>query len=189
MLIVLDRGHGDKGAGKLDPGVVAGGLREIDLTGAYISHATDILRAAGHQVVTLDSGTYDARHRLAMDLSSRSPGRALYVQCHVNAGGGRYAAAEHDARSTAGRRAAAALMDATDDLEEIRGTHVWALQAGDRGWVCIDDIYAAPRMCGVIFEPGFIDAPQHAPLWTPPGLRRVGAALALGVQRYASTAG
>ena len=190
MIIVLDRGHGQKGqAERFDPGVVAGALREVDLAATYIQAAVRALDAAGHVVHLLDAGTYDDRHRLALALAAEHPTEeSLYVQCHVNAGGGKYGVVEHDARSSWGRAAAACLADALDELPEVPTARVWELHAGERGWVCIDDIYASPTMCGVVYEPGFIDAPAHSALWTPVGLERLGRALAEGVERYATWA-
>lgn len=197
LLVILDRGHGQKGRGApfdsgatfTAPSIAGGGvLREVDLTSTYIGHAEVRLRQLGHRVELLDSGTYDARHAKAIELAANAS-EALYVQCHVNAGGGKYGAVEHDARSSAGRRAAAALADALDELAETPTVHVWSLDPGERGWVCIDDIWAAPTMCGLIYEPGFIDAPSHGPLWTPEGLARVGGALAEGIRRYAAGIG
>ena len=190
MLIILDRGHGQKSkADPFDPGVVAGALREVDLAAAYIQAAVRALDTAGHVVRLLDAGTYDDRHRSALALAAEHPTEeALYVQCHVNAGGGEYGVVEHDARSSWGRAAAACLADALDELPEVPTARVWELHAGERGWVCIDDIYASPTMCGVIYEPGFIDAFPHSALWTPAGLERLGLALAEGIGRYATWA-
>lgn len=186
LLVILDRGHGQKArATPFDPGATFGQLREVDLTAAYIAHAEIRLVWLGHQVEVLDTGTYDDRHAKAIALAADHGGPALYVQCHVNAGGGKYGVIEHDARSAAGRRAAAALADALDEIQETPTVHVWSLDPGDRGWTCIDDIYAAPTMCGLIYEPGFIDSMSHASLWTPTGLSRVGGALAEGIRRYA----
>ena len=196
LLVILDRGHGQKGRGApFDPGTtftapsIAGGgvLREVDLTSTYIGHAEVRLRQLGHRVELLDSGTYDARHAKAIELAANAS-EALYVQCHVNAGGGKYGVVEHDARSSWGRAAAACLADALDELPEVPTARVWELHAGERGWVCIDDIYASPTMCGVVYEPGFIDSAAHSALWTPAGLERVGRALAEGVERYATWA-
>lgn len=185
MLVILDRGHGQKAHGApFDPGAMANGLREVDLTAAYIGHAEVRLRALGHRVEVLDSGTYDQRHARAIAWADGA-GRALYVQCHINAGGGSYALVEHDARSKAGRRASDALGVSLADLPGVSSVKVRGLTASERGWTCIDDIYAAPSMCGLIYEPGFIDAPAHASLWTADGLARIGAALAEGIARYA----
>ncbi len=186
MRVILDRGHGQKAEGAaFDPGVTHGRLREVDLSAAYIDEARARLVAAGHTVDLLDRGTYDARHAEAIALAAKAPTeQALYVQCHVNAGGGRYGMVEYDARSAKGRRAALSLADALDDLPEVSRTRVLALHPSERGWSCIDDIHASPSLCAALYEPFFIDASSHAALRTPEGLRRIGAALAEGVQRF-----
>lgn len=188
MIIILDRGHGQKGrSDPFDPGATRENLREVDLTAAYIRTAAARLTAAGHDVRLITTGHYSARHVEACGLAGDRPG--LYVQCHVNAGGGRYGLVEHDARSKAGQRAATALALALTAVPGITGGKVAALASGQRGWVCIDGIWDAPKMCGLIYEPGFIDAPQHAELWTAQGLARIGEALASGIERYAAGGG
>lgn len=183
MLVILDRGHGQKPDG-FDPGCVAGALREVDIAADYIRHAGEILTAAGHDVRYLDSGGYDARHRQALAWAATTPGPALYVQCHVNAGGGGYGLVEFDRRSAWGSTAAMHLAHALIGLVGAAKTN--PLDPGERGWVCIDDIYASPTMCGLIYEPGFIDTPAHAALWTAEGRAKVGAALAAGIAAYAA---
>ena len=189
MRVILDRGHGQKAAGApFDPGVVRGALREVDLAAAYIDQCRAKLLAAGHTVDLLDRGTYDERHAAAIALAAQSPDPvALYVQCHVNAGGGKYGLVEHDARSATGRKAALSLADALDELPEVPTARVLALHPDDRGWVCIDDVYASPSLCAVLYEPFFIDSATHAALRSPDGLRRVGDALAEGVKRFAAS--
>ena len=186
MLVILDRGHGQKPDG-FDPGAISGSLREVDIVADYLAHAAGVLTAAGHDVRYLDSGGYDARHRQALAWAAEVKGPALYVQCHVNAGGGGYGLVEYDRRSTWGSTAAMCLADALTRAAKLGSARTNPLDAGQRGWVCIDDIYASPTMCGLIFEPGFIDAPAHASLWTPAGRVRVGDALADGIMAYAAT--
>lgn len=182
MIVILDRGHGQK-PDRFDPGVCAGKLRETDLATAYITHAAGLLTAAGHTVHLLSSGDYGTRHRQAHAFAGAE--RGLYVQCHVNAGGGTYGLAMYDRRSKEGERASACLGAALEDLPEISRVESWGLDAGSRGYACIDGIWAAPRMCGVVYEPGFLDSPAHAALWTPAGLRKIGEALAQGVMAFA----
>lgn len=187
MRVILDRGHGQKAEGaSFDPGVTHQTVKEVDLTAAYIQHAVRALQPLGHEVYVIDSGTYDARHARAIALAAEAPAVAsIYVQCHINGGGGAYGAVEYDARSAQGRVAADFLAEALKGLPEIPRVKVIPLHAADRGWVCIDDIYASKTMCGALFEPFFIDSTAHAPLQTPAGLARVGQALANGIEQYA----
>lgn len=185
LFVVLDRGHGQKGrSARFDPGAVHDTLVEVNLTHAYIAAAKLALEAAGHVVVVLVTGTYDQRHAVAIRLAAEHT-EALYIQCHVNAGGGEYALVEYDRRSSAGRRAASSIARALGELAGVTVGQIRPLDSDDRGWTCIDDIWAAPTMCGVLIEPGFIDSPEHAHLWTADGLRLVGAAIADGIEAYA----
>lgn len=185
MLVILDRGHGQKArAARFDPGAEFNKMREVDLAAGYIAEARRVLVEEGHTVHLLESGTYDDRHREAIWMASGSKLEAIYVQCHVNAGGGKYGLIEHDARSSWGRTAAAFLADALDELPEVPVARVWSLDSTQRGWSCIDGIYDSPTMTGVLYEPGFIDTVVHSTLWTPEGLGRVGRALAEGIERY-----
>lgn len=187
LVVVLDRGHGQKARGaRFDPGATAGQVREVDLAQAYMEMALAELVTRGHLVHWLETGTYDERHREAIRFAAAHPDRdGLYVQCHVNAGGGKYGLVEHDHRSRWGRTAAACLADALDELPETPRVHVWDLDPSERGWVCIDDIYTSPTMTAALYEPFFIDSAAHAKLRTTEGLARVGLALAEGVHRYA----
>lgn len=182
MRAILDRQHLGKPSKPGDHGAVHGALRETDLTEGYIAAAAETLRAAGVEVLVLTEGEYADRHRQAIAWARTLAERCAYVACHVNAGGGRYALAEYDGRSKAGAKLAAALSDACASLPGISAGKVVPLAAGERGWICIDGIYAGPgQLSGAIFEPGFIDAPAHAALWTSEGLRLVGQTLAAGV--------
>ena len=156
---------------------------------------------ARHKVFLIQDGTYDERHRRVAEWA-RQHGGGLYVQNHVNAGRGKYGLVRHDYRSSKGRKLAQRLagwlvslpgvtMARTDELypnaDAARkcgnkpriakdGSEDWGWWT--RGWSCIDGIYPIPGVCGVVYEPGFLDSEEHAPLWTPDGIERVGGALA-----------
>ena len=178
MIAILDRGHGLKADG-FDPGVVRGDLREVDLATAYLDVAADILARAGVRVVRLDSGAYTERHKKALAAAGSTP--ALYVQGHVNAGGGSYGLVRPDARS---KRGAAAAVQVAKSLAEMTGQRTrtdplyansQAAEAGGRsadkegswswwtrGHGCIAGVYAGPAtICGVLYEPFFIDDPRE----------------------------
>lgn len=76
--ICIDPGHGGK-----DPGAVANGLKEKDLTLKISLEVTKILKAAGLQVIL----TRDKDVDLPLD-SRRTPACDISVSIHVNAGGG-----------------------------------------------------------------------------------------------------
>lgn len=187
MRVILDRQHLGKPSKPNDHGAVNGELRETDLTSAYIEHARDAILEAGGTVYTITDGEYGDRHKRAVAWAKQGSGPCAYVACHINAGGGKYALTEHDARSAGGKSLAWSVVTETAKMAGIVGGKVVALKDGERGLVCIDGIYAGPAgMSGIIYEPGFIDFAGHADLWTPAGLRLVGQALAKGVMAWAS---
>lgn len=188
MIAILDRQHLGKPSKPGDHGAVHGALRETDLTDAYIAAAADALRRHGHTVEVLVEGEYGTRHHRAREIARGAPKtRCAYVACHVNAGGGTYGLVEYDARSTRGAQLADELAHGLRALPGVTTSRTKGLGAGERGWVCIDGIYAGPaNLAGVIFEPGFIDAGGHAGLWTAEGLTRIGTALALACEGWAA---
>ena len=188
MLVLLDRQHLGKPSKPGDHGAVHGALRETDLTDGYIAAASAALRARGHVVAVLTEGEYGQRHAEAIARAKAHPGMAAaYLACHVNAGGGTYALVEHDARSAGGKRLADALAAGFAVLPGVSRGKVIALHAGECGWVCLDGIYAGPStLSAALLEPGFIDVPAHAGLWTAAGLERVGAAISRACERWAS---
>lgn len=197
-VVILDRQHAGKRASPNDAGAafdfdgdgVKGeqGEREIDLTLLYGEFLATELAAVGVEVVRYGwpgfTGDYHERHAAAVKLAKGRPGdRFLYCALHVNAGGGLYALVEYDERSTKGKAAAEKVAAALDaKLPEVSAGKVNGLKATERGFACIDGIYAGPsNLSAILLEPGFIDAAAHRPLWTPDGLHRLAAALCDGV--------
>lgn len=185
-VVVLDRGHGDRGTRPFDPGATSGALRETDLADAYLATAAEVLRAHGHEVVLLGVGPYVARHRRAVELAQGTRAPVAYIQAHVNAGRGAYGLVEFDARSRGGSRLADHLAAALRPLPGLTKAVTRGLGAKDRGFVCVSGIYAGPaNLSAALYEPGFVDYGPHAELlWTPQGLRRIGEALAAGVEAW-----
>jgi len=184
-LVILDRQHGDKGD-RFDPGAVASGRREVDLSAAYGRAAADALRALGVDVLWIDAGSYQSRHLEAIDASSCVDAPALYCALHVNAGGGRYGAVFHDARSARGARAAmliaSSLGVALPELSVSRHISARADDWTSNAWHTMRRIYSGPpSLSGVCIEPGFIDSAEHVDLWYESGLKRIGDALAEGI--------
>lgn len=181
MRVILDRQHRGRASKPKDAGTAFNGNVEADLVERYIAVAVQELRRLGHRVDVMLDGEYGQRHVAAIAIAKVSAEPVLYVACHVNAGGGRYALVEHDARSKGGAAAAAVVARefASRLTPEVNTGKVVALSAADRGFSCIDGIYAGPaNLSAVLFEPGFIDSSQHAGLWTTAGLSRIGVALA-----------
>lgn len=202
--VVLSPGHGVREPGRSwDPGAVAGGLRERDLTGRVAELAESILHAAGVEVLVHDGPGYVPEHDTAVAWLDARPGPALYCSLHANIGGGDYVLVRPDYRSQSGRRAAAAIGDSLEDLPEVRSFRTDELypNAGEasrahrkpvagswewwtRGWVCIAGLWEAQRAPGVLVELGFLDSRAHAALWTDEGLLSVADRLAVGITSY-----
>jgi len=197
-IVILDRQHAGKRATRTDHGAsydldgdgVTGeqGEREADLTLDYGDELARLLCAAGIDVLRYGwpgyVGDYHERHAAAVRLARARPNdKCLYLALHINAGGGRYALTMYDARSVGGARAAGLIATALDaGLPEVTLGKVIGMVPTTRGWSCIDGIYAGPaNLCGVLVEPGFVDAPAHRALWTQDGLGRIAGALFAGV--------
>ena len=195
MIVVLDRQHygkphrDDKGARTKYDG---SWIYEVDLTAAYIEHATAMLTSEGHTVHLLDAGWYGERHKRAAEIARENPDEPVaYVACHVNAGQGTYALAVHDKRSTGGAALAECIAGVLAgagagaiDRALVRGSE----RGGDwgRAHVTIAGIWDAPANCvGVCFEPFFIDQQRHRTFLSGPGLQVIGHALAVSCMQWA----
>jgi len=186
--VILDWQHHGK-PGKDDHGASFEGLRETDLSSAYINAAKAALELAGIPALVLAYGWYGARHAYVREAAKAVTGKCVYVACHVNAGGGgSYGLVCYDKRSGAGKH----LSDAvSSELEKLVGTSrseaaspsIWA-----NAYNTIKGVYEGPaNLSGICFEPGFIDSADHRHLWYADGLVRVGEALAAGILTYLET--
>ena len=191
-IVILDRQHHGKPGGRGDlgaradldgDGLVEAHEFEANLTPLYIASARDYLEAQGVEVVVLEWGSYKARHAYAGAIAGAADGAPVaYIGCHLNAGGGRYAAVLHDPRSRGGRGLAVTLAGTLEEeFEELsKGKAVPAGQ-GTRAFSTYAGIYAGPgNLSGVGFEPCFMDTEEHRPLLTPGGLTRIGEVLGAG---------
>lgn len=178
-LVVLDLGHVGRTGG--NPPARSAALREDALVLAYVAHAYRVLVEAGCTVEIAGAGAYPARRRAARDA-----GASAYVACHVNAGTGvDYGCLLHSGEERAGALSRAVALTLRDGAPELRRIVTGA--AGVGGWsVATLQLISGAGCPGLLFEPGSIDRPEHAPLWTPDGLRRVGEALARGVLAWLS---
>lgn len=204
MIVIFDRQHYGK-PGRSDLGaaydVDADGdigwqEREANLTPMYYEPAIPMLRASGARVHVIDSGWYHERHAEACRISRASPGeKTAYIACHVNAGGGDYAAVIHDARSRLGEDLAEriALSMGQGSLPVAKCIVRAAKPNGGwkRAFTTIKGVYAGtpetpstPWLCGVCFEPYFLDQAAHASLSTRVGGRLIAQRLATGLIRW-----
>ncbi len=194
-LLILDRQHAGKGTGNMGAaydidgdGRVETWEREANLTPHYIASCQRSLAAMGLPSWGIDPAgaglvaSYPQRHHNARHVARNWTGGPVgYVAAHLNAGGGRHGLVMHDARSHGGRLLAQAIAARLATLPVLAGCKVRALHAGDRGLSCVSGIYAGPRyLSGVVFEPLFLDCPDHAAYIADGGLEQVGHLLALG---------
>jgi len=198
-IVILDRQHHGKPGGRGDlgaradldgDGMVEAHEFEANLTPLYIASARDYLEPLGIEVVVLEWGSYKARHAYANAIAGAADGAPVaYIACHLNAGGGRYAAVLHDSRSRGGRGLAVTLADALEEeFDELSKGKAVPAGPGKRAFVTYDGIFEGPgNISGVCFEPCFMDTPEHRPLLSPGGLSRIGRVLGAGCLTWIET--
>jgi len=116
-------------------------------------------------------------------------GADVYVACHANAGAGDYGLAVANEGSASGAALATAITSALRTLApELRRVVVGHTGAASfpRAAACIGGV-AKARAVGICYEPGFLDQPAHAPLWSASGPTRLGQALAEGIHAWGAT--
>lgn len=200
MIVLLDLQHRGRRSRPADLGAefdvdgdgrVESDEREANLTPIYALACADALGLVGGiEVLLLAAGEYAERQAVAVALAANRPSeRIAYVACHLNAGGGSYGLVIHDSRSSGGRQLAEAVAVALK-LPELDKVVVGTTDEFPRAAGTIGGVFSGPpNISGVCFEPFFLDQPRHssrgavkpAALSEPDGLRRVGAALAVGL--------
>ena len=164
-------------------GVVGHDEKEASLVGQYVYAGIRVLGVEGVRSWFVGWGDYGHRHRMACRLAREFPEtQFLYLACHLNAGGGRYALILPDARSTEGQLAAprVAMAIGTEFSVDPRVRSATATDWTKNALYTIGGIYDGPRnIRGLCVEPLFIDG--HRALMTPHDLERLGEAIAAGV--------
>lgn len=181
LTVLFDIGHGGRvvnGLFNQDPGATFQDLREVDLVESYVSHTRKALRDRKIGSVVLSYGPYHQRQAYANSIAEKYPEEQfLYIACHVNAADppGDYALILHDGRSKKGKAAAEKL--GVSFKARVLGTSTtdWTRNAHET----IDGIYDGPNnICGLCFEPFFINHPSSAEKRTEAGLQALGNQLA-----------
>lgn len=149
----------------------------------YADGLADWLTDRGAEVLTnqpgrgILTGYYSTRNRAAAAFAAH-----VYLACHLNAGGGRYALAEFMS-TTIGEALALELgPPLTTRFPQIRSAQTRGLRSDDRGAVCIERV--AGSIAAVLCEPFFGDNPEHQGLLATPQLRAVGEAIGFGVSNW-----
>lgn len=184
MTVFFDIGHGGRivnGAFNQDPGATFGNVREVDLVEAYVFHARKALRDRKISSVVLSYGPYYQRQAYANSIAEKYPEEQfLYLACHVNASDppGDYALLLHDGRSKKGKASAEKLGVFLKARVLATSTKDWTKNAHET----VDGIYDGPNnICGVCFEPFFINHPSSAERRTEQGLKTLGTSLATAI--------
>lgn len=175
MLVALDIHHRGKPGHWRDRGAVVNGVEEVDLTHRYAIAADRELRKLGWDCAILSDGTYQDRWARA-----DAYGAAVYVACHVNAGGGDRGEVYFDARSARGPALATAVVGA------LRQFAPWpvsgkATEPGERPYNTISGV----RAVALCYEPGYLDSLNldHR-RWLVVHVEEYGVALARGIDAW-----
>jgi hypothetical protein len=176
--------------------------REAALTPDYAAAASWEMARQGHLVCFEPAGPsdYATRWGRAIALAMAHPDMPIvYAACHLNMGGFTKGLVFHDARSSGGYSVAHLVASHLANISELGGAKAIAsyykarpsepadrqdpsLHWTRRALYTITGIYSGPRnLCGVCFEPWYLDNPDHRSLATPEGCGRVGGALAAGI--------
>lgn len=170
--------------GALFTGPDGGKTSEAQLSTVYAGALCEWFRARGATVITNDRtagvlvGEYWTRNHQAAAL-----GASVYLACHVNAGGGRYAMVEHMRGSPGGALGLAIVAMLSSLVPELTGNKVKPLARGERGAVCIQG-FPGDLGGAVLLEPFFGDYPAHRPLWSALRLAGIAGAIGEGVARW-----
>lgn len=188
LRVAVDVQHLYKSHNPDDRGAIfelAGGFRlaEAQAATTYAQACVSWLRARGADVLTNHPanlelvGTYYRRHKQA-----EKWGAHAYLACHVNAGGGSYAALEYPVGAAGiplGSRIGCCL---TDGFKEILQHKLISLSPKARGFACVGSF--PHDRAAILVEPFFGDNPRHQGLMSTPRLVAVGEAIAEGVARW-----
>tara|TARA_R100000654_G_scaffold73709_1_gene106857 strand:- start:12287 stop:12871 length:585 start_codon:yes stop_codon:yes gene_type:complete len=145
------------------------------------------LRQRGHEVINISDGQYKDRHARVNYYDERnrnSDTPSVYIACHLNAGGGSYAAQFYDSRSATGKILANLMNEGLLNLPQIQS--VKSIPCHNEDWTknafyCIKRIGYPVAIC---CEPLFIDHPPHKELLTVDGMKKLGEAMALGIHNF-----
>ena len=153
MIIAATIGHAGRPSRWADRGAAFEGAEEVSAVRRYLDACDQELRRLGHTVVLLSDGEYSAQWTRADQYKA-----SVYLNCHVNAGGGDRGELFYDHRSTRGRALAESV--AAEAFGCISGVKAVAL--------CV--------------EPYFLDGPRRA--WFHSNLNLIGQGLARGVDAW-----
>lgn len=158
-------------------------IAEADAAIIYAAALTAWLKARGASVLTNDpvtgalTGPYSRRNLLACQW-----GADCYLACHLNAGGGSYAALEYMAGTSGDALASSIGRQIVNDFPLIGRSRSLALNHGQRGAVCIEGVLG--HRAAVILEPFFGDTPAVQGMFAPTKLHQLGETIGEGIAQW-----
>lgn len=172
-----DSEGGRPGAAHEAPGW--GTFDEVEIVRAYAMCAASILELHGVGVEIDGVGSYRSRQRRA----SQS-GALAYVDCHVNKGWRETwpvrGAVFHTPHALGGTRLAKELAGALAPV--VGGAKVWETSPDDWRRNAHSNLVSTGRAPAVVYEPAFLDCPDHWHVLNDP--RQIGRALASGLLAF-----
>ncbi len=182
MILAATIGHAGRPSRWSDRGAAFEGAEEVSVVRRYLDAFDREARSLGHTVVLLSDGEYASQWARA-DLYKAS----VYLNCHVNAGGGDRGELFYDHRSARGRALAESVA------VELGAVVPWPCRARacrpDTNGIPRDGDYSEAFGCiagvkavALCVEPYFLDGPRRA--WFLGQLDTVGRALARGVDAW-----
>lgn len=189
MIVAVTIGHAGRPSKLKDRGAVYENIEEVTLVRRYTDALDQHLRKLGHDCILLSDGPYSDQWARA-----DAYGAQVYLNCHVNAGGGDHALLLHDHRSVRGMSLAESIVPY---LSSVFGP---ASSLKVKVAPCRPDTNGTPRdadyseafgtISGVravalCLEPYFIDGPRRAKFITE--LPAFGQAIAMGIDAWGKT--
>ena len=161
MILAITIGHAGRASRPQDRGAVFEEVEEVSVVRQYTDLLDCELRKRGHTVYLLSDGSYSDQWKRA-DIY----GADIYLNCHVNAGGGDRGEFFYDHRSTKGKALAEALAKET---QLALGWPCFAKACKpDTNGVARDGDYSEAFGCiagvkavALCVEPYFLDGPQR----------------------------
>lgn len=187
MILAATIGHAGRPSRWSDRGAAFEATEEVSVVRRYLDAFDREARALGHTVVLLSDGEYSAQWARADAYQAR-----VYLNCHVNAGGGDRGELFYDYRSIRGRALAEVVA------AELGQAVPWACRARacrpDTNGISRDGDYSEAFSCisgvkavALCVEPYFLDGPRRA--WFLDHLDLIGQGLARGVDAWTHEVG
>ncbi len=170
MLIAITVGHtGRPSKDFKDMGaVLPSGTTEVEVVRDYVAALERALRAKGFQVVVLSDGSYQDQWKRADEY-----GAAVYLNCHMNAGGGNRGELFYDHRSSKGKVLASLIAKAiTGQIATFPWPTVVKPCQSDTNGAPRDSDYSEAFGCisgvkavALVVEAYFLDGPHLSDFW------------------------